>query len=367
MDQQDRLTKALAHRYTIEREIGSGGMATVYLAQDLKHKRQVAVKVLKPELAESLGPDRFLREIETVANLAHPHILPLHDSGEVDGFLFFVMPFVRGDSLRIRLTKEKQLPIEEATRLTREIASALAYAHEEGVIHRDVKPGNIMLEAGHAVLADFGVAHAVTELSDDRITRTGTSVGTPAYMSPEQVTGERSLDQRSDQYALGCVLYEMLAGQPPFTGPTGDVVVRQHLTAEPPNITAIRPGVPTQVVTTLERALSKTPADRFDTTGQMMELTGPFRRGDSFGLVSLVQRLPWLWWWASGSLPASSWPARHTRVPRHSTALLRSWQRLKGVRTQQSRRPLGSFSVPPSTWLTWSRRSRSRRFSGPSP
>ena len=210
MDDQERLKAALADRYAIVREIGSGGMATVYLAQDLKHERQVAVKVLNPDLAQSLGAERFLREIKTAANLTHPHILPLFDSGEADGFLFYVMPFAKGESLRTRLTKEKQLPVEDAIQITREIVDALAYAHREGVIHRDVKPANVMLDEGHAMLADFGVAHAVAEAKDDRITRTGTSLGTPDYMSPEQATGEQNLDGRSDQYALACVLYEML-------------------------------------------------------------------------------------------------------------------------------------------------------------
>ena len=268
-DTGERLKAALADRYAIEREIGSGGMATVYLAEDLKHHREVAVKVLNPDLAETLGAERFLREIETAANLTHPHILPLHDSGEADGFLYYVMPYVKGESLRARLTKEKQLPAEDAIQITREIADALAYAHEEGVIHRDVKPANIMLEAGHAVLADFGVAHAVAEAKDERITRTGTSLGTPAYMSPEQATGDQDLDGRSDQYALGCVLYEMLAGHPPFTGAQVEAVVRQHLTEEPPSVTQARPSVAQEVVKVINRALSKSPADRFRTTGEM--------------------------------------------------------------------------------------------------
>jgi serine/threonine-protein kinase len=185
------LAEALSGRYTIERELGRGGMATVYLAEDLKHHRQVAVKVLDPGLAQTLGAERFLREIETAANLTHPHILPVFDSGEADGFLFYVMPFVEGETLQSRLEEEKQLPLEDALRITREIADALDYAHRQGVIHRDVKPANIMLEEGHAVLADFGVARAVSEARDDRITSTGTSIGTPAYMSPEQGTGPR--------------------------------------------------------------------------------------------------------------------------------------------------------------------------------
>jgi tRNA A-37 threonylcarbamoyl transferase component Bud32/tetratricopeptide (TPR) repeat protein len=269
MEVKKRLAAAFADRYTIEREIGRGGMATVYLARDLKHDRRVAVKVLDPDLAQTLGAERFLREIRTVANLSHPHILPLFDSGEADGFLFYVMPYVKGESLRTRLTKEKQLPVEDAIQITREIADALAHAHDEGVIHRDVKPANIMLEAGHAVLADFGVAHAVAEAKDQRLTRTGTSLGTPAYMSPEQAMGEEDLDGRSDQYALGCVLFEMLAGHPPFTGAQVEAVVRQHLTEEPPSVTKTRPSVADEVVGVIERSLAKSPADRFRSTGEM--------------------------------------------------------------------------------------------------
>lgn len=269
MDYEESLKAALADRYQIEREIGSGGMATVYLARDLKHNRQVAVKVLDPDLAERLGAERFLREIELAANLTHPHILPLFDSGEAGGFLFYVMPFIEGESLRSRLTKEKQLPVEDAVQIIREIADALAYAHEKGVIHRDVKPANVMLEAGHAVLADFGVAHAVAEAKEDRLTRTGTSLGTPTYMSPEQATGEQDLDGRSDQYALGCVLFEILAGHPPFTGAQVEAVVRQHLTEQPPSVTQARPAVTEEVVAVINRALAKNPADRFKTTGEM--------------------------------------------------------------------------------------------------
>jgi serine/threonine-protein kinase len=219
-------------------------MATVYLARDLKHDRSVAVKVLNPGLAVNLGPERFVREIKTAANLTHPHILPLHDSGEADGFLFYVMPYVKGESLRTRLMREKRLPVEEAVQIAREVADALACAHGEGVIHRDVKPGNIMLEGGHAFLADFGVAHAVAEARDERITQTGVSVGTPAYMSPEQATGEGGVDGRSDQYALGCVLYEMLTGRPPFQAKSAAAVLASHLHKRPPLARALRPEVP---------------------------------------------------------------------------------------------------------------------------
>jgi serine/threonine-protein kinase len=327
MEHEERLKAALADRYQIEREIGSGGMATVYLAQDLKHDRQVAVKVLDPELARSLGPERFLREIKTAARLSHPHILPVYDSGEAEGFLFFVMPYVKGESLRARLTSETQLPIEDAVQITREIADALAHAHQEGVIHRDVKPANIMLEAGHAVLADFGVAHAVAEAKENRITRTGTSLGTPAYMSPEQAAGEEDLDGRSDQYALGCVLFEMLAGHPPFAGAKAESVLRQHLTEDPPSIIQARPTVTREVGEVINRALSKSPADRFRSAGEMAGAlafttspSGPQRGTFSkarkislaFGLIGILVILVSIPSWfshTSTSLPQASDPA----------------------------------------------------------
>ena len=261
----ERLTAALADRYRIERELGQGGMATVYLAEDLKHRRQVAVKVLRPELAESLGVERFLREIETTANLRHPHIVPLYDSGEAGGFLFYVMPLVEGESLRDRLAREKQLSLDDATRIAAEVADALTYAHGRGVIHRDIKPENILLEGEHAVVADFGIARAVRAAAASSLTQAGTSIGTPAYMSPEQAAGERDLDGRSDIYALGCVTYEMLAGQPPFTGPTVESVVHQHLAADPRPVRQLRPMLPAAVSDTLARALAKNPVDRFPT------------------------------------------------------------------------------------------------------
>jgi len=283
MEDQERLTQALAASYRIEREIGSGGMATVYLAQDLKHDRQVAVKVLDSDLAQSLGAERFLREIKTAANLTHPHILPLHDSGDADGFLYFVMPYVKGESLRARLTKEKQLPVEDAIQITREIADALAYAHEEGIIHRDVKPANIMLEAGHAVLADFGVAQAVAEAGETRITKTGVSLGTPPYMSPEQASGESDLDGRTDLYALACVLYEMLVGQPPFSGATTAQVLARKLSAPPPSIHPVRPSVGPELDELIGRALRTTPADRFQSVPDFLTALRSIQLGDTVG------------------------------------------------------------------------------------
>jgi serine/threonine-protein kinase len=259
----ERLKAALADRYVIKGELGRGGMATVYLAEDLKHRRKVAVKVLNPDLSEALGAERFLREIEVAANLMHPHILPVFDSGEADGLLYSVMPLVQGGSLRDRLEQEGQLPIDEAVKITCEIADALAHAHEREVVHRDVKPANILLSGDHAVLADFGIAQAVAKADETRLTKTGVFVGTPAYMSPEQATGEQGLDGRSDQYALACVLYEMLAGGPPFTGANSQMVLARHLGAAVPSITAARAGVPPPVAAAMTRALGKMPEDRY--------------------------------------------------------------------------------------------------------
>ena len=281
-DAVQRLSAALADRYRIDRELGQGGMATVYLAHDVRHDRKVAVKVLLPELASAIGPERFLREITTTANLRHPHILPLYDSGEAGGFLFYVMPFVEGESLRDRLDREKQLPVDDALQIAREVADALSYAHSRGVIHRDIKPENILLEGAHAVVADFGIARAVGAAGGETLTGTGMAVGTPQYMSPEQAGGERDLDGRSDLYSLGCVLFEMLAGQPPFTGPTIESLVHQHLMAIPPPVTQLRPSVPAEVVAALQRALAKTPADRFNPVAQFAEALqsgGPGDRG----------------------------------------------------------------------------------------
>jgi len=267
----ERLTAALADRYRIERELGAGGMATVYLAEDLKHHRKVAVKVLHPELAAVLGAERFLAEIQTTANLQHPHILPLHDSGQADGLLFYVMPYVEGETLRQRLEREQQLPIEDAIRITREVASALDYAHRHGVIHRDIKPENILLHEGQALIADFGIALAVSSAGGQRMTQTGMSLGTPEYMSPEQALGERTVTAKSDVYALGCVLYEMLTGEPPFTGATVQAIVARVMNEEPRPITLVRKTVPLNVEAATMRALAKLPADRFMTAGAFAE------------------------------------------------------------------------------------------------
>ncbi len=268
-DVPHRLTTALADRYRIERKLGEGGMATVYLAEDLKHRRKVAVKVLRPELAAALGPERFLREIETTANLRHPHILPLYDSGQAPdpsgAFLYYVMPYVEGESLRDRLARERQLPVDEALRLTREVADALGYAHERGIIHRDIKPDNILLERGHAVVADFGIARAVSSAGTAQLTQTGMAVGTPAYMSPEQSVGESDLDGRSDLYALGCVLYEMLAGEPPYAGASAQAIIAKRFREPVPRISTLRETVSPSLEGTIIRALARAPVDRFAT------------------------------------------------------------------------------------------------------
>ena len=264
----DGLTAALADRYRVERELGQGGMATVYLAHDLRHDRKVAVKVLKPELAAVIGAERFLTEIRTTANLQHPHILPLHDSGAAGTALFYVMPFVEGESLRQRLEREKQLPVEDALRITSEVASALDYAHRRGVIHRDIKPENILLHDGSALVADFGIALAASHAGGSRLTETGMSIGTPNYMSPEQAIGERELTGRSDVFSLGCVTYEMLTGDPPFNASTAQAVVARVMTEDPRPITVQRRSVPQAVEAAVFTALEKLPADRFATPAQ---------------------------------------------------------------------------------------------------
>jgi hypothetical protein len=265
----ERLSVALADRYRVARELGAGGMATVYLAQDLKHGRKVAIKVLRPELAAVIGAERFLREIKTIATLQHPHILGLIDSGEVNGTAYYVMPFVEGESLRDRLTREKQLPIADAVRLATQVAAALDYAHRHGVIHRDIKPENVMLHDGSALVADFGIALAVSSAGgSSRMTETGMSLGTPHYMSPEQAMGEREITARSDVYALGAMTYEMLVGEPPFTGPTAQAIVAKVVTEDPRPLLPQRRSVPAEVEDAVLTALQKLPADRFATAAE---------------------------------------------------------------------------------------------------
>src|SRR5688572_5714061 len=270
-NQLEQLKRAVADRYRVEDEIGRGGMATVYRAHDLKHDRSVALKVLRPELAASLGPERFLREITLTARLDHPHILALLDSGEADGLLYYVMPFVEGESLRARLEREKQLPLDDALRIAREVADALSYAHQHGIVHRDIKPENTLLARGHARVADFGIARAVTAAGGQTLTETGLAVGTPSYMSPEQAGGEREIDARTDVYSLGAVVYEMLAGQPPYTGATAGAIMARKAMEPVPSLRVVRETVPATVEQAVTRALAKAPADRFGSAQQFAE------------------------------------------------------------------------------------------------
>jgi Tol biopolymer transport system component len=290
-----QLTLALAARYRIERELGAGGMATVYLAHDVKHERDVAIKVLHPDLGAALGGDRFLSEIRTTARLQHPHILPLLDSGEADGLLYYVMPLVSGETLRARLTREKLLPVDDALRIAREVADALGHAHAIGIIHRDIKPENILLQGGHALVADFGIALAVETAGGSRMTQTGLSLGTPQYMSPEQAMGERSIDARSDIYALGAVTYEMLAGDPPFTGSTVQAIVAKVLSEKPTLLRMVRDTVPAHVETAVLRALAKLPADRFARAEEFVVALGA-------GVTSGTQAAP------RAHAPRALWP-----------------------------------------------------------
>src|SRR5690349_16350302 len=270
-DPLESLRAALEGRYAVERLIGQGGMATVYLAQDARHDRPVAIKVLRPELAASLGADRFLREIKVAAHLQHPHILALYDSGEANGFLYYVMPFVEGESLRGRLDRETQLSLPDAVQLTCEIAEALHCAHTRGIIHRDIKPENILIQEGHALVADFGIARAVSQAGGDKLTETGMAVGTPHYMSPEQALGGNHLDGRSDEYSLGCVAYEMLVGQPPFQGPSAMAILARHSMEAVPSLQVVRHSIPDEVEEAIMRSLEKTPADRFPTVKEFAD------------------------------------------------------------------------------------------------
>jgi serine/threonine-protein kinase len=334
----EQLKAALAGRYTIEREVGSGGMATVYLAEDVKHHRKVAIKVLRPELAAALGPERFLREVEVTASLSHPHILPLLDSGDAGGFLYYVMPFVDGESLRDRLNREKQLPIDDILRITCEVATGLNYAHEHDVVHRDIKPENILLAGGTAVLADFGIAQAIRQAGEQRLTGTGLAVGTPAYMSPEQAVGEQ-VDGRSDVYALACVVYEMLGGNPPYDGPTPGAILARQLAGDILPLARIRTNVTPALDDTLRRALDHTPADRYQTAEEFAEaVSARLRRRSLRASLEHVRQLPrqvplryvvaggallafvlvaivtWQFWWV-GRLAASDRPASLVVLP----------------------------------------------------
>jgi Tol biopolymer transport system component/tRNA A-37 threonylcarbamoyl transferase component Bud32 len=320
-----RLSQALVDRYRIERQLGAGGMATVYLAEDLRHRRQVALKVLRPELAAALGPERFIREIEVAARLHHPHILPLYDSGEADGFLFYVMPYEPGQSLRERLIKEGELPIPDVVRLLHDVADALGYAHQQGLVHRDIKPENVLLSGRHAMVTDFGVAKAVGDATDtQKLTTVGVALGTPSYMAPEQAAADPNIDRRADIYALGVLGYELLTGRTPFTDLTPQAMLVAHLTKPPAPVRALRPTVPPALEALIMRCLEKTPADRFQSAEEMLPslealstpslgitpaATRPVRRA-----AALDRRVAY----AAGSvavLAALGWVAWHARRP----------------------------------------------------
>ena len=317
----NRLAVALADRYRIDRELGAGGMATVYLAHDLKHERQVAIKVLKPELGAVLGAERFLAEIKVTANLQHPNLLPLFDSGVADGLLYYVMPYVEGETLRARLEAEPQLPVEEAIRLTTLVAGALDFAHARGVVHRDLKPENILLQAGQPIVADFGIALAVATAGGERITQTGLSLGTPHYMSPEQAAAERVIDARSDQYALAAIMYEMLTGEPPHTGASSQAIIARLLTETPRRVRATRAAVPAALDDAILRALAKSPADRFASCGAFARATVTATNDRAASAVR--RRAPWmvaataglailvaagLWWTQNGRARSTTAP-----------------------------------------------------------
>jgi len=289
-DPAARLAEALADRYRIERELGRGGMATVYLARDLRHDRNVALKVLDAGISALVGEGRFHQEILVTVRLRHPNILPLYDSGQAGGALFYVMPVVEGESLRARMDREPQLTTDAAVRITREVAAALGYAHVQGVIHRDIKPENILLENGHALVADFGIARADLSTADTRLTQAGLALGTLLYMSPEQAAGEPDFDGRSDVYSLACVLYEMLAGQPPFTGATRDAVLVQRFTQPPPRLSARRPGMPAGLDQVLHKAMARAPADRFDTAARFAEALAAAGTPTTGGVRQAIER-----------------------------------------------------------------------------
>ena len=335
----ERLTNTLADRYRVERELGAGGMATVYLAHDLKHARDVAIKVLHPDLGAALGAERFLSEIRTTARLQHPHILPLLDSGEGDGLLYYVMPLVRGETLRARLERERQLSVDDAVRIAREVASALEHAHKQGIIHRDIKPENILLQDGAAVVADFGIALAVQSAGGARMTQTGLSLGTPQYMSPEQATGERVIDARSDVYALAAVTYELLIGEPPFTGPSVQAIVARLMTEEPRALTVQRKAIPPGVEAAVLKGLEKLPADRYATAADFstaldgrMPYTIPMRttsrpaaRWLTVGLSSVALASVALAVWSFTRTPATSAEVVRYRLTADSVAAERTW------------------------------------------
>src|SRR5947208_7294270 len=291
------VTAALGERYEIERELGRGGTATVYVAQDRRHGREVAVKVLRPDVAAAIGAERFLREITIAARLTHPNVLPLIDSGQAAGSLYYVMPYVRGESLRQRLVREQRLALKDALGIARELGAGLDYAHREGFVHRDVKPENVLLADGHAIIADFGIARAICQAGGEHVTEVGLAIGTPEYMSPEQAAGDRELDGRCDVYALACVVYEMLAGTPPFSGDSARAIVARHLSEPPPPLRARRPDAPPAVEQALARALAKDPADRFASVADFttaLEETRPAAAPAIVGKTRSIAVLPFV-------------------------------------------------------------------------
>lgn len=300
------LREALQGRYAFERELGRGGMATVYLARDLRHDRPVALKVLHPELAATLGPERFLREIKLAARLQHPHILTVYDSGETDGRLWFTMPYVEGESLRDRLRRERQLPIADAVRLTREAALALDFAHRHGAVHRDIKPENILLVDGQALVADFGIARALGGSGEESLTETGLAIGTPAYMSPEQAAGDKGVDGRTDIYSLGIVLYEMLAGEPPFAAPTPQAMIARRMLEAPRPLREVRETVPEGLAQAVNRALARSPADRFSTAAEFARGLAESATGPAIGQTAALR---------SATVPPGIPPQHRHRVP----------------------------------------------------
>src|SRR6266487_4251221 len=287
------LNAALPDNYVIDRELGRGGMALVYLARDTRHERFVALKTLRPEIAMALGRERFLREIKLAAGLQHPNILPVYDSGDAGGTLYYVMPFVEGESLRDRLDREPQLPVDDALQIAKEVAEALGYAHSHDVVHRDIKPENIMMSGGHAIVTDFGIARAVSAAGGDKLTQTGLAIGTPAYMPPEQASGSGLVDRRSDIYSLACVLYETLAGQPPFTGPTAQAIMARHSLDAVPRLKIVRDAIPDDLELVIERALEKVPADRYQTSGEFSKALTAASTGRVSRITAQPRRRRW--------------------------------------------------------------------------
>jgi serine/threonine-protein kinase len=350
----DALRGALATRYLVEAVVGRGGSATVYRARDLKHRRAVALKVLRAELAYAVGPERFLREIEVCARLVHPHILPLHDSGEAAGLLYYVMPFVSGESLRARLERSRPVPLDEALRVVRDVSEALDYAHAHGVLHRDVKPENVLLDAGHALVTDFGLADLLEAAGGDTLSAAGLVAGTPEYMSPEQAAGEATLDARSDLYALACLAYEMLAGEPPFSGAPPRAIMARHVCAPPPSLALTRPDLPSPVVAALSRGLAKAPEDRYATAAEFLRALESGQPPEGFPDRS-VAVLPF----ATRGEPADQWLGDGL-----SEEIINALARLQGVRVA-ARTSSGPRTRGPSAAASASRRCSRGACSGP--